>query len=103
MKPTIVASVSRCLACSAFHETIISASSSMALITSLDVNRDNVAQLATCGRARWKIENEGFNLLKNNSYHAEHNFRHGLPGTVLSAADTESDRLYFQYCKRLVV
>ena len=50
MKPTIVASVSRCLACSAFHETIISASSSMALITSLDVNRDNVAQLATCGR-----------------------------------------------------
>ena len=54
-------------------------------------------------QARCKIENEGFNLLENNSYHAEHNFRHGLPGTVLSAADTESDRLYFQYCKRLVV
>ena len=103
MKPTIVASVSRCLACSAFHATIISASSSMALITSLDVNRDNVAQLATCGRVHCKIENEGFNLLENNSYHAEHNFRHGPPGTVQSAADTESDRLYFPYCERLVV
>ena len=28
------------------------------------------------GRARWKIENEGFNNLKNHGYHLEHNFGH---------------------------
>ena len=26
---------------------------------------------------RWKIENETFNTLKNQGYHAEHNFGHG--------------------------
>jgi hypothetical protein len=29
------------------------------------------------GRARWKIENESFNTLKNQGYHLEHNFGHG--------------------------
>ena len=29
------------------------------------------------GRARWKIENETFNTLKNQGYHFEHNFGHG--------------------------
>jgi len=29
------------------------------------------------GRARWKIENETFNTLKNQGYHYEHNFGHG--------------------------
>jgi hypothetical protein len=29
------------------------------------------------GRARWKIENETFNTLKNHGYHFEHNFGHG--------------------------
>jgi hypothetical protein len=28
-------------------------------------------------RARWKIENETFNTLKNQGYHYEHNFGHG--------------------------
>jgi hypothetical protein len=28
-------------------------------------------------RARWKIENETFNTLKNRGYHFEHNFGHG--------------------------
>lgn len=46
-------------------------------ITSLPVNRDNVAGLAACGRARWKIENESFNTLKTKGYHLEHNFGHG--------------------------
>ena len=31
-------------------------------VTSLDVDRDNVAELADCARARWKIENETFNI-----------------------------------------
>lgn len=46
-------------------------------VTNLPVNRQTVADLAACGRARWKIENETFNVLKNNGYHLEHNFGHG--------------------------
>jgi hypothetical protein len=48
-----------------------------AFVTSLPVTRANVAALAACARARWKIENESFNVLKNNGYHLEHNFGHG--------------------------
>ncbi len=29
-------------------------------------------------RARWKIENEGFNVLKTKGYNLEHNFGHGI-------------------------
>ena len=46
-------------------------------ITDLPVNRDNVAELAACGRARWKIENETFNTLKTGGYHLEHSYGHG--------------------------
>lgn len=46
-------------------------------ITDLPIDRDNVAELAACGRARWKIENETFNVLKNCGYNLEHNFGHG--------------------------
>lgn len=48
-----------------------------AFVTSLDVTPENVAEIAACARARWKIENESFNILKNNGYHLEHNFGHG--------------------------
>src|SRR3954452_8104271 len=44
-------------------------------ITDLPVTADSVAELAACGRARWKIENETFNVLKG--YNLEHNFGHG--------------------------
>jgi hypothetical protein len=47
------------------------------LVTDLPVSRDNVVELATCGRARWKIENEAFNVLKIKGYNLEHNFGHG--------------------------
>lgn len=46
-------------------------------ITNLPVDKHNVAEMAACGRARWKIENEAFNVLKNNGYNFEHNFGHG--------------------------
>ena len=36
--------------------------------------------LRQLGRARWKIEIEGFNLLKKHGYHMEHNFGHGKQG-----------------------
>ena len=38
---------------------------------------NNITELADCARCRWKIENETFNVLKNNGYHLEHNFGHG--------------------------
>jgi hypothetical protein len=46
-------------------------------VTDLPVGPDGVAELAACGRARWKIENETFNVLKNNGYNLEHSFGHG--------------------------
>jgi hypothetical protein len=41
---------------------------SMAWVTSLPVSQDNVAEIVACGRSRWKIENESFNVLKNHGY-----------------------------------
>jgi hypothetical protein len=49
----------------------------MAWVTSLPVSKENVAEIVACGRARWKIENESFNVLKNHGYELEHNFGHG--------------------------
>jgi hypothetical protein len=46
-------------------------------ITDLPVTRDTVAELAACGRARWKIENETFNVLKTCGYNLEHSCGHG--------------------------
>lgn len=46
-------------------------------ITSHALNAENAALVAECGRARWKIENEHNNVLKNHGYHLEHNFGHG--------------------------
>lgn len=37
----------------------------------------NVEKIMKGGRARWKIENETFNTLKNHGYQFEHNFGHG--------------------------
>ena len=48
-----------------------------ALVTSLAFTKENVQEIAACARARWKIENETFNVLKNNGYNLEHNFGHG--------------------------
>ena len=46
-------------------------------VTSLSVDAANVVEIATCGRTRWKIENESFNVLKNHGYNLAHNFGHG--------------------------
>src|SRR5215475_10671193 len=46
-------------------------------VTDLRVHRRNVYALMRGGRARWKIENETFNTLKNQGYHFEHNYGHG--------------------------
>jgi hypothetical protein len=46
-------------------------------VTDLPITAQTVAELAACGRARWKIENETFNVLKASAHNLEHNFGHG--------------------------
>lgn len=46
-------------------------------ITSLVLEEENTPEVAACGRARWKSENENNNVLKNHGYHINHNFGHG--------------------------
>ena len=46
-------------------------------VTDIAMDEHNVVDLVKGGRARWKIENETFNTLKNQGYHLEHNFGHG--------------------------
>ena len=46
-------------------------------ITDIRITEGNARWLMRGGRARWKIENETFNTLKNQGYHFEHNYGHG--------------------------
>ncbi len=46
-------------------------------VTDIKLSENNVKKVMKGGRARWKIENETFNTLKNQGYHFEHNFGHG--------------------------
>ena len=48
-----------------------------AWVTDLGVDSHNVAAIVQIGRARWKIENEQFNVQKNHGYELEHNYGHG--------------------------
>ena len=52
-------------------------------VTNILVNEHNALEICTCGRTRWRIENETFNTLKNHSYNLEHNY--GLGKTNLRA------------------
>jgi len=55
-------------------------------ITNLPLTQSTVVKVMRGGRARWKIENETFNTLKNQGYHFEHNYGHGTQhlATVLA-------------------
>ncbi len=46
-------------------------------VTDFRVNKSNVYKLMRGGRARWKIENETFNTLKNHGDNFAHNYGHG--------------------------
>ncbi len=50
---------------------------SCAWVTDLQINEEIIVKLISAARARWKIENECFNNLKNQGYNLEHNFGHG--------------------------
>ena len=46
-------------------------------VTNIPISITNVFKITKGGRARWKIENETFNTLKNLGYNFEHNYGHG--------------------------
>jgi hypothetical protein len=46
-------------------------------VTHIPCSRKTVPVIKRGGRARWKVENETFNTLKNQGYHFEHNYGHG--------------------------
>ncbi len=46
-------------------------------VTDFHITEWNAFTIMRGGRARWKVENETFNTLKNQGYHFEHNFGHG--------------------------
>jgi hypothetical protein len=46
-------------------------------VTRLNITENNAEHIMKAARARWRIENETFNTLKNQGYHFEHNYGHG--------------------------
>ncbi|MDY0041850.1 MAG: transposase, partial [Desulforhabdus sp.] len=51
-------------------------------VTDIPITEANAERIMRAGRARWKIENETFNTLKNQGYNFEHNY--GLGKQYLS-------------------
>jgi hypothetical protein len=46
-------------------------------VTDIELTKENIFKIMRAGRARWRIENETFNTLKNQGYNFEHNYGHG--------------------------
>jgi len=46
-------------------------------VTDIELSEATLYAIMRGGRARWKIENETFNTLKNQGYNYEHNYGHG--------------------------
>ena len=46
-------------------------------VTDFEISSFRVPELVRAGRCRWKIENECFNVLKNQGYELTHNYGHG--------------------------
>jgi hypothetical protein len=55
-------------------------------VTDMPLNQANVMQIMQAGRARWGIENQVFNTLKNQGYNFEHNFGHGYKNLSVNMA-----------------
>jgi len=62
-------------------------------VTDLTITQDNAYDLMRAGRARWRIENETFNTLKNQDYNLGHNY--GLGKKHLSGVLTTLMMLAF--------
>jgi hypothetical protein len=59
------------------HETEGTRLYKNSFVTNLDVDVSSVKPITHAGRARWKHENEGHNVLTTRGYHIKHNFGHG--------------------------
>jgi hypothetical protein len=82
-------------------------------ITDLEVTAKKVAEIVGIGRAKWKIENEQFNVQKNHGYHLKHNYGHGkknlsavfyylnLLAYITHIILSRGDRL-FQQCRQAI-
>jgi len=46
-------------------------------VTNIKITKNNIYKLTIGARARWKIENETYNSLKNLGYNFRHNYGHG--------------------------
>jgi hypothetical protein len=46
-------------------------------VTHVELSQEIVFEVMLGGRARWKVENETHNTLKNQGYHYDHNYGHG--------------------------
>ncbi len=62
-------------------------------VTDLTITKENASEIMRAGRARWRIENETFNTLKNQGYHLGHNY--GLGEKRLGAVFTTLMMLAF--------
>lgn len=62
-------------------------------VTDIPLTKESVSRIMRAGRARWKIENETFNTLKNQGYHLEHNY--GLGKKYLSMIFVKMTMLAF--------
>jgi hypothetical protein len=58
-------------------ETSLKVSKTFTWVANLEITENTIHQIMQGGRARWKIENETFNALKNQGYQFEHNFGDG--------------------------
>jgi hypothetical protein len=54
------------------RETESGKSTRFKFVTNIPITKKNVPELSTGGRLRWKIENEGFNVQKNQGFNLEH-------------------------------
>jgi hypothetical protein len=78
-------------------------------VSNLEVTKENVATIVGIGRSKWKIENEHFNVQKNQGYELEHNYGHGkanlsqvfyllnLLAFVMHKLIERGDRMYQKY------
>ena len=55
-------------------------------VVEAELTRANVRMVMRGGRARWRVENEAFNTLKNQGYHFEHNYGHGYKNLCVALA-----------------
>lgn len=47
-------------------------------VTDLPLDDECIEEMVRIARARWMIENQVFNTVKNHGYHIEHNYGHGV-------------------------